>query len=125
MQRVKLLSQLLADRLQSGFAVSPVSPTGSDRSDKRIQETCLPQVQKHVGIFVVLNSVTDVLQTDSWRGFAGSDRTWRIQEDSVARSSEAAAASSRVHVVPAGDGVSASPAVSAIVQDALRALRPV
>jgi len=49
----------------------------------------------------------------------------RIDEDSVARPAQSAAASGRVHVVPAADSVAGSPAVSAIVKQPRRALREV
>src|SRR5262249_41524154 len=112
MKSVELLSELLADVFERGAIVSPVGPAGGDGIDEWIQETCLPEVQQHLGIFVILNTVTNGLEPDSRSRFGRSDRSWGIEEDSVTRSSEAATAGSGIHVVPAGDGVSSSPAVS-------------
>src|SRR5260370_11793207 len=76
-------------------------------------------------ILVVLNAVADGLQTDSGCGLGRADRSWRIKENTVARSAEAAAASGGIHIVPTADGIPGAPSVRAVIEDTRRALRPV
>jgi len=65
----------------------------------------LPEVLENLRVFVVLNAVTDGLETYPWSGLAGGDRTRRIEEYSVAGSSEAVAASCSIHIVPTADSI--------------------
>ncbi len=103
----------------------PVAPARGNRQEDWIQEGNLPQVLEDLGVFVVLNAVTNGLQTNPGSRLRGGDRTRRIEEDSVARPPEAATAGGRIHIVPTADGVTGGPSVGAIVKDAGRSLCPV
>src|SRR6266704_4099972 len=83
---VEQLPQLHPRTFQRVRVVTPVGPTRGNRLNDRVQEGDLPQVLENLGIFVVLNAVTDGLKTYPRSGFGGGDRTRRIQEDSIARS---------------------------------------
>src|SRR6266704_2059630 len=102
-----------------------VAPARGNRLEDRIHEGDLGQVLENLSVFVVLNAVPNGLQTDPGSGLGRGDRTRRIEEDAVARSAHAAAASGGVHIVPTADSVAGGPSVGAVVKDARRALRPI
>src|SRR5258708_1868878 len=120
-----LLAPFQPGTFQNAWGVSPNGPAPGNQQNDWIQEGELPEVLENQGVFVVLDTVPNGLQTNPGSGLRGSDRTRRIEEDAVARSAHAAAASGGVHVVPTADGVSGGPSVGAIVKDARRSLRPV
>src|SRR6266850_1830880 len=122
---MQLLPQLQPCSFQGVRVVIPVAPARSDRHDDGVRKALLPQVLENLNVFVVLNAVTNGLQTDPRSGLRRGDRTRGIEEDSIARSSQAAAASGCIHIVPTADGVPGGPPVGAVVEDALRSLRPV
>ena len=122
---MELLAQLQPGTFQSAWVVSPIGPARGNRQNDWIQEGELPEVLENLGIFVVLDAVANGLQTNPGSGLRGSDRTRRVEEDAVARSAHAAAASGGIDIVPTADGVSGGPAVGAVVKDAGGALRPV
>src|SRR6266478_1544868 len=105
--------------------MSPVSPTQGNGLEDGIDKGDLRQVLENLGIFVVLHAIPDGLQTDPRSRLSRGDGSRRIEEDAVAGSAEAAAASGGIDIVPTADGVSVSPAVGAVVEDAGGALRPV
>src|ERR1700752_102264 len=119
------LPELLPRTFQGVRVVIPVAPACGNRLEGRSHGRNLPKDFEHLGVLVILNAITDGLQTDPRSGLARGDRSWRIQEDSIARSAQAAAASRDVHVVPTADGVPGSPPVRAIVENPRCALRPV
>src|SRR6266699_383391 len=121
----ELSPQLQPCIFERTWVVAPVAPTRGNRLEDGVHESYLPQVLENLGVFVVLNAVSNGLQTDPRSRLGRSDRTRRIEEDSVARSAQAAAASGGVDIVPTADGVPGGPSVGAIVKDARRALRPV
>src|SRR6266567_3152297 len=121
----ELSPQLQPCIFERTWVVAPVAPTRGNRLEDGVHESYLPQVLENLGVFVVLNAVSNGLQTDPRSRLGRSDRTRRIEEDSVARSAQAAAASGGVDIVPTADGVPGCPSVGAIVQDARRSLRPV
>src|SRR6266436_6278040 len=122
---MELLPQLQPCSFQGVRVVTPVAPARSDRHDDGVRKVPLPQVLENPGVFIVLNAVTNGLQTDPWSGLCRGDRTRGIEKYSVARSSQAAAASGCIHIVPTANGVPGGPSVGAIVKNSLRALRPV
>src|SRR6266851_7608104 len=105
--------------------MSPVGPTHCDRLEHGVHKGALPQILQDLRVFVVLNAVPNGLQTNPGSGLRGSDRTRRIEEDAVARSAHAAAASGGIDIVPTAAGVSGGPSVGAIVKNSRRSLRPV
>src|SRR6266850_932827 len=118
---MQLLPQLQPCSFQGVRVVTPVAPARSDRHDDGVRKALLPQVLENLSVFVVLNG----LHTDPRSGLRRGDRTRGIEEDSVARSSQAAAASRSIHIVPTADGVPGGPSVGAVVEDARCSLRPV
>src|SRR6266702_6496292 len=122
---MELLAQLQPCTFQSAWVVSPIGPARGTRQNDWIQDGELPEVLENLGVFVVLDAVPNGLQTNPGSGLRGSDRARRIEEDAVARSAHAAAASGGIDIIPTADGVSGGPSVGAIVKDARRALRPV
>src|SRR6266403_4925054 len=120
-----LLPHLQPCSFQGGRVVTPVGPASSDRHDDGVRKVLLPQVLENLSVFVVLNAVTNGLQTDPRSGLRRGDRTRGIEKYSVARSSQAAAASRSIHIVPTADGVPGGPSVGAVVEDARCSLRPV
>src|SRR5258708_20272875 len=87
-----------------------------NRKNSDIDDAELSQVLEDLRVFVILNTVANGFQTNAWCGLGRTDRCRRIQEDSVARPAQSAAASGCVHVVPAADGVAGGPAARALVQ---------
>src|SRR5258708_20520228 len=122
---MKLLAQLQPGTFQSAWVVSPIGPARGNRQNDWMQEGEVAEVLENLGVFVVLDAVPNGLQTNPGSGLRGSDRARRIEEDAVARSAHAAAASGGVHVVPTADGVSGGPSVGAIVKNSRWRLRPV
>src|SRR5258708_709718 len=122
---MKLLAQLQPGTFRSAWVVSPIGPARGNRQNDWIQEGELPEVLENLGVFVVLDAVPNGLQTNPGSGLRGSDRTRRIEKDSVARSAHAAAASGGIDIVPTADSVAGSPAIGAVVKDSRRSLRPV
>src|SRR5258705_3461867 len=120
---MKQLPQLGPNVLQEVRVVAPIAPAPRNRKNSAIHHAELSQVLEHVRVFVILNTVANGLQANAWCGLGRTDRCRRIQEDSVTRPAQSAAASRCVHVVPAADGVARSPAVSAIVEQTRRSLR--
>src|SRR5260370_19721280 len=108
---VEQLAQLQPCTFQSVRVVAPVAPARGNWLEDGIHKGDLRQVLENLGVFVVLNAVPDGFQTDPRSGLRGSDRTRRIEEDAVARSAHAAAASGGVHIVPTADGVPRGPAI--------------
>ena len=119
------LAQLLPSTFQSVRVVGPVGPACGNWLEDGIHKRQLRQVLENLGVLVVLNAVTDGLETDPWSRLGRSDGARRIEEDAVAGSSEAPAASGGIDIVPTADGVSGGPAVGAIIEDAGGALGPV
>src|SRR5437879_6021461 len=117
--------QLYPCILQGVWVVTPAGPVGRYWWKNGVHQEDLSQILKNLGVFVVLNAVADGLQTDPRSRFRGSDGSRRIEENSVAWSAHAPAATSRIHIVPTADRVPSSPAVRAIVKDAGGALRPI
>src|ERR1700716_4118935 len=105
--------------------MTPVAPAGSDRHDRRVHEGDLRQVCENLRILVILNAVADGFEPDTRRGFAGGDRTWRVEKNSITRSAEPAATGDGIHIVPTADRVSCGPAIGAVIKDTRRALRPI
>src|SRR6267142_5874451 len=97
---MELLPQLQPCSFQGVRVVIPVAPTRGDRHDDGVHEWDLSQVLENLNVLVVLNAVTNGLQTDPRSGLRRGDRTRGIEEDSVARSSQATTASGCVHIVP-------------------------
>src|SRR6266850_3797917 len=122
---MQLLPQLQPRGFQGVRVVTPVGPARSDRLDDGVRKVLLPQVLENLSVFVVLNAVTNGLQTDPRSGLRRGDRTRGIEKYSVARSSQATTASGCVHIVPTADGVPGGPPVGAVAEDARRSLRPV
>ena len=63
------LPQLQPGTFQRVRIVTPVGPTRGDRLQDGVHEGNLPQVLKNLGVLVVLNTVTNGLQSDSGGGF--------------------------------------------------------
>src|SRR5229473_3562779 len=122
---VELLAQLQTRTFQGARVLIPVRPTRGNRLNDGVQKGRLPQVLENLGIFVVLNAVTNGLKTNPRSGLRGSDWARGVEEDSVTGSAQAAAASGGIHIVPTADGIPGSPSVGAVVQDSRRSLRPV
>src|SRR5258708_17962640 len=91
---MELLAQVQARSFERVGVMTPVAPAGSNGHDDGVHQGDLPQVLENLRVLVILNAVTDGLQTNSRSRFGGSDRARRIEEDSIARSSEPAAARS-------------------------------
>src|SRR5260370_25811078 len=121
----ELSPQLQPCIFERTWVVAPVAPTRGNRLEDGIHEGDLGQVLENLSVFVVLNAVSNGLQTDPRSRLGRSDRTRRLEEDAVARSAHAAAPSGGVHIVPTADTVAGSPAVEGVVKDARRALRPI
>src|SRR6266851_2367025 len=119
------LPQLQPGTLQRVWIVTPVGPTRGDRLQDGVHEGNLPQVLKNLGVLVVLNALTNGLQSDSGGRFSGANGARRIQEYSIARSAQASAARGGIHIVPTADGIACGPAVGAIVQNAGGSLGPI
>src|SRR5437899_2356627 len=117
--------QLYPCVLQGVWVVTPVGPVSRYWRKNGVHRGDLSQILKNLGVFVVLNAITNGLQTDPGSRLRGSDGSRRIEENSVAWSAHAPAATSRLHIVPTADRVPSSPAVRAIVKDAGGALRPI
>ncbi len=66
---MELLPQLLPRIFKRAGVVSPVRPARSNRRDDGVQERHLPKVLENLGVFVILNAVTDVLQPYARRRF--------------------------------------------------------
>src|SRR5258707_6797430 len=111
---MKLLPQLQPRIFQRVRIVTPVAPTRSNGHDDGVHHGYLPQVLENLRVLVILDAVTNGLQANSRSRFGGSDWTRRIEEDSITRSSEPAAARGGIHIVPTADGVSGGPAIGAI-----------
>src|SRR5882724_8341430 len=122
---MELLPQLQARSFQGARVVIPVGPARGNRLDNGVRKGPLSQVFENSGVFVVLHAVADGLHADPGSGLRRADRTRRVQEDSVARPSQAAAASRGIHIVPTADGVPGGPSVGAVVKNPRRSLRPV
>ena len=122
---MELLPQLEPCAFQHVRVVIPVAPARGNWHDDGVRKGPLPQVLENLGVFVVLNAVTNGLQTDPGSGLRRSDRSWRIKENAITRSSQAAATSGGIHIVPTADGVAGGPAVGAIVKNSRRSLRPI
>src|SRR5258708_4146841 len=122
---MKLLPQLQACSFERVGVVTPVAPARSNGHDDGVHQGDLPQVLENLRVLVILDAVANGLQTNSRSRFGGSDRTRRIEEDSIARSSEPATARSGIHIVPTADGVSGGPAIGAIVKNPRCPLRPI
>src|SRR5260370_33856935 len=105
--------------------MTPVDPGCGYRLDDRVKRAHLPQVLENLSVLVVLNAVADGLQTNPRSRLGGGDGAWGIDEDAVAGSAEATAASGGIDIVPTADGVSVGPAVGAVIEDAGGALGPV
>ena len=108
---MELLPQLQSCTFQGVRVLIPVAPARGNWLDGGVHEGNLPQVVENLGVFVVLNAITDGLQSDPGSGLRGGDRTRRIEEDSIPRSAQAAPASGRIHVVPTSEGVPGGPSV--------------
>src|SRR5258708_6552207 len=121
----ELSPQLQPCIFERTWVVAPVAPTRGNRLEDGVHESYLPQVLENLGVFVVLNAVSNGLQTDPRSRLGRSDRTRRIEEDAVARSTHAAAASGGIDIVPTADSVAGSPAIGAVVKNSRRSLRPV
>lgn len=67
---MKLLPQLLPRIFKRGGVVSPVRKACGDGHDDGVQERHLPEVLENLGVFIILNAVTDVLQPYAGRRFA-------------------------------------------------------
>src|SRR5260370_39641815 len=102
---VQQFAQLLPCTFQSVRVVAPVAPARGNWLEDGIHKGNLRQVLENLGVFVVLNAVSNGLQTDPRSRLGRSDRTRRIEEDAVARSPRAAAPSVGVHNVPTADSV--------------------
>src|SRR5690349_18761219 len=98
--------------------MAPVGPAGSNRLDHRAQERDLPYVLENLGVFVILNAVSNGLQTDARSRLRGSDRTGRVDKDSIAGPTHAAAATGGVHIVPTANGVPSGPPVCPPIENA-------
>src|SRR6266850_1421701 len=122
---MELLPQLQPCSFQGVRVVIPVAPTRGDRHDDGVHEWDLSQVLENLSVFVVLNAVANGLHTYPRSGLRRGDRTRGIKKYSIARSSQAAAASRSIHIVPTADGVPGGPSVGAVVEDARCSLRPV
>src|SRR4030088_3557093 len=122
---VEQLPQLQPCIFQRVRVVTPVAPARGNRLDGYVQGGDLSQVLENLGVFVVLNAVTDGLKAYSGGGFGRGDRTWWIEKYSVPRSSQTAAACGRIHVVPTADAVPGAPSVGAIVKNPRRSFRPI
>src|SRR5260370_24317883 len=105
--------------------MTPVGPARGNGHDDRVQEGNLPQVLENLRVFVVLNAITDGLQTYPRSGLGGSDWSRRIEEDSVTWSAETATTSGGIYIVPTADGVPGGPSVGAGVNNSGRSLRPI
>src|SRR5258707_13652157 len=121
---MKLLPQLQPRIFQRVRIVTPAAPARSNGHDDGVHEGDLPQVLENLRVFVVLNAIADGLQPYPRSGLAGSDRTRRIEEYTVPRSSGPAAARSGIHIVPTADGVPGGPAAGAVVKNSRPAFRP-
>src|SRR5882762_467390 len=119
---MKQLPQCCTRVLKRVRVAIPIAPAPRNRKNSAIHHAELSQALEHVRVFVILDTVADGLQANAWCGLGRPDRCRRIQEDSVARPAQSAAASGCVHVVPAADGVAGGPAVSAIVEQPRRSL---
>src|SRR5260370_7355999 len=114
----ELSPQLQPCIFERTWVVAPVAPTRGNRLEDGVHESYLPQVLATLGAFVVLNPCSNGLQTDPRSRLGRSDRTRRIEEDAVARSTHAAAASRCIDIVPPADSVPGAPSVRAIVNNA-------
>src|SRR5258708_16429198 len=121
---MKVLAQLQGRIFERVWIVTSVAPTRSNGHDDGVHEGDLPQVLENLRVLVILDAITNGLQTYPRSGLAGSDRTRRIEEDSITRSSQAAAASSGIHIVPTADGVTAGRSNGAIAENSRGACRP-
>src|SRR5580704_7203196 len=110
---LELLPEFLPDTFQVARVVAPLGPARGNRLKNELHVRGLPLILEHLRVFVVLNAIADGLQPYPRGRFAGRNRTRRVKENPVARPAQAAAASGRVHVVPAADAVAGGPAVGA------------
>src|SRR5579859_358194 len=122
---MKLLSKFLPHTFEIAWVMGPLGPARGNRPQDEIHVGGLPLIFEHLRVVVVLNAVADGLQSYPRRGLAGSNRSRRIEKNPVAGSADAWTTGVRVHVVPASEGVSSCPSVSAVVKNSGGALRPV
>src|SRR5258708_10125086 len=122
---MKLLPQLQACSFERVGVVTPVAPARSNGHDDGVHQGDLPQVLENLHVLVILNAVANGLQANSRSRFGGSDRARRIEEYTVPRSSEPAAARGGIHIVPTADGVPGGPAIGPIGKNTRCPLRPI
>src|SRR5260370_34211715 len=122
---MKLLAQLQPRICQSGRVMTPVGPARGNGHDDRVQEGNLPQVLENLRVFVVLNAITDGLQSYARSRLGGSDGSRRIEEDSVTWSAQAAAASGGIHIVPTAHAIARIPSAASVLKDSLAPFRPI
>src|SRR5260370_7030918 len=97
---MKLLPQLQPRIFQRVRIVTPVAPTRSNGHDDGVHEGDLPQALENLRVLVILDAITNGLQTYPRSGLAGNDRTSRIEEDSTTRPSQPPAPHTRIHILP-------------------------
>src|SRR5260370_13275595 len=107
----ELSPQLQPCIFERTWVVAPVAPTRGNRLEDGVHESYLPQVLENLGVFVVLNAVSNGLQTDPRSRLGRSDRTRRIEEDAVALSTHAPPASGAIDLSPTAHTLARMPAI--------------
>ena len=66
MEQIELLPQLLSRIFKRRRVVSPICKARGDWQDDRVYERHLPNVFENLYVFIILNTVTEVLQPYPW-----------------------------------------------------------
>src|SRR4029077_18314625 len=122
---LKLLAEFLPHVFEFSRVAGPLGPACGNGLKDELHIRGLALILEQLGIFIVLNAVTDGLQTNSRSRFAGRNRARWVKKNPVAGSGDAWTASVGVQIVPTIDGVSRGPTIGAIVKNARGALHPV